>query len=142
MTVLGNLNLDDYVEPQTFDDNSWVGVKCIDAEIKEGVGKDSGAPWEALDLVLNPQNYSEDFPEITNPKAIYYRIWLPTEGAESWKVQKALGQIKKIYDAIGEYPTGGDPDPDDFKGKMFVALLGVKENDSGTQNTVRTVKAA
>ena len=132
-SYLDDLNLDTYVEPQVFAAGSQVTFKIIDVESKEGIGQESGKPWCNLQLVLQPQEWngalSDTGEEVTNPKVVYFPIWLAPKGADDKQRNRAKGNVLRAYDAIGESPAGGKAEATDFYGKELTAT--VKINTSG-----------
>lgn len=132
--TLSNINLDDYVPPQAFAPNAEINVKCIDAEFKDGVSQKNGKEWEGLSLVLVPVDNEADYPEITNPSTIYHMIFLPTNGSTPIEINRARGNLKRVYDAIGEYPAGGKPQIEDFKEKTFRIAVKKGNRADGTES--------
>ena len=127
-TVLGGVDLNNYVEPEILDAGTQTDFTVLDAEIKKS---ESGYTWYAL--TLKPLT-----DEVPNPAIINQNLFAPKEGDEASKQNAALGRIKKFCESIGYEPEDGKPDVTEFLGKQGACIVSVKQDEGyDPKNQVR-----
>ena len=123
-----------YVAPAPFADNTEIGFRVLDAEIKSGTSAKTNKDWAGISLTLEPEVDGTN----ENPKTIYPMLWLAGKDDDAKQKNRAAGRIKKFFDAV-DYAPDGDPKMEELLGKTgraVVRLIGGADG-SDPKNEVR-----
>ena len=122
-----------YVAPAPFADGTEIGFRVLDAESKSGTSQ-KGRDWAAISLTLEPE--ADDSNE--NPKTIYTMLWKPNKDDDAKQKNRAIGRIKRFFDAVG-YAPDGDPKAEEILGLTGRAVVKHVNGEDGSapKNEIR-----